>query len=132
MRRRELRRVAGFGLVGSVVFLVYLGVMSAAIMLGASQVGGAFAGFVIGTMVSYFANSRLSFEVRPSGAHSVRFWAVTLVGLGCNLVIASAFEHFNAPYGVSVVAIFCTVPVINYLGHRFWTFRTALQSESPR
>jgi putative flippase GtrA len=87
------------------------------------QVLGAFVGFILGTSVSYVGNSLFVFRARLSSKGATRFWIVTLIGLGFNLTIAYWLERFGVRPLWTAIAIFATVPLLNYLGHRIWTFR---------
>jgi putative flippase GtrA len=125
----ELTRILRFGLVGGVAFVTYAGVMEVAVNhFGTNQVIGAFAGFVVGTIFSYIGNSLFSFRVRPTASNSMKFWIVTLVGLGLNLAIAFLFGRLGAPPLLTALTIFTAVPALNYLGHRFWSFRDSISA----
>jgi len=66
------------------------------------------------------------FEKKPTARNVVTFWIVTLFGLVLNLILAYFLERLAFHPFSTVLIIFVTVPIVNYTGHRFWTFR-----ESP-
>jgi putative flippase GtrA len=122
----EFARLFRFGIVGLAAFLVYSGAMLAITEANVGgQVGGAFVGFVLGTTVSYLGNSLYVFRAGLNPVGAVRFWIVTLIGLGFNLIIAYGLEKFGLRPLWTAIIIFATVPVLNYIGHRIWTFRDA-------
>jgi putative flippase GtrA len=120
----EFARLLRFGIVGLAAFLVYSGAMLAVTETNiGDQVVGAFVGFIFGTTISFIGNSLYVFRAGVNAGGAVRFWIVTLVGLGLNLIIAYWLEKFGLrPLGTAVI-IFATVPMLNYAGHRIWTFR---------
>ena len=121
-KRNELARLVAFGCVGFVSFLVYLLIMSAVVETGGSPVLGAAAGFVGGTIVSFYGACRFVFEMAPSAYAGRRFVITTAIGFGLNVALAAAFTAMGLPYVVTTIIIFLVVPTFNYLGHRFWTF----------
>lgn len=125
----EFRRLRGFGVTGGVAFLVYWSAMYFTTAAGGmSQVAGAFAGFFLGTIASYIGNSVFVFKVKPRASNAIVFWLVNMVGLVINLIIAYALERLSFRPLETVIIIFITVPFLNYIGHRFWTFRADLSS----
>jgi putative flippase GtrA len=118
----ELRRLVAFGLVGFAAFCVYLLLVAACVEAGASQVAGAVAGFVGGTIISFFGNCRFVFETSPSAAAGGRFFITTLVGFALNVALAWLLTSWRVHYVLMTLVIFLVVPGFNYLGHRFWTF----------
>ena len=123
----EITRITRFAVVGAGAFASYITVMTIAMdRFGADQVAGVFSGFIAGTFVSYFGNTLFSFGVRPTASNSVKFWIVTLVGLGLNLLLAFVCQHLGVPPLATALSIFIIVPVLNYLGHRFWTYAGAI------
>ncbi len=120
----ETIRVARFVVVGGVAFASYYGCMIATISLThSSQAVGAGAGFIVGTIVSYVGNSLLVFQARQTTGNLFRFWVVTFAGFVLNICIAAVLERFGFSAFFTALLIFLTVPILNYLGHRFWSFR---------
>jgi putative flippase GtrA len=122
----EIVRIARFAAVGGVAFVSYYGCMVATIGLTNSGQGvAAGAGFIAGTIVSYIGNSLVVFRARPTAGNMLRFWVVTCAGFVLNILIASVLEKLGFRPFFTALLIFLTVPVLNYLGHRFWSFREA-------
>lgn len=129
----ELERIAKFIFVGLIAFLVYSCCMLLFTrVLGESQILGAFFGFILGTSVSYIGNRRYVFQTAASGRVAVKFWAVTTVGLGVNLFLAFVLERLGVYPLFTAFLIFLTVPFLNYVAHRLWTFRSAARTYNPR
>jgi putative flippase GtrA len=118
----ELRRLAAFGAVGFASFSVYLALVAACVGAGLGQVAGALAGFVGGTVVSFFGNCRFVFRASPSTVVGGRFLATTLAGFGLNLGLAWALTAVGVHYALMTLIIFLVVPGFNYVVHRLWTF----------
>jgi putative flippase GtrA len=128
----EAVRIIRFVMVGGVVFASYYGCMVATMSLtNSSQAVAAGAGFIVGTMVSYIGNSLIVFRARPTAGNMLRFWIVILAGLVLNVCIAFVLERLGFSAFFTALVIFLTVPVLNYLGHRFWSF-AAVDAERIR
>jgi putative flippase GtrA len=123
----EVRRLFWFGVTGIAAFTAYSAAMWVITSWGGlGQVPGAFVGFIVGTIVSYIGNLRLVFEKKPAVRNAVTFWIVTLFGLVVNVTLAYLLERLAFRPLSTVVIIFVTVPIFNYIGHRLWTFREPL------
>lgn len=121
-----LKRAFRFGVVGVVSSLFYVLTMAAMVDgLGTSATLGAFAAFLVGTAISYAGNTVWSFEARASAGNAGRFLAVTLVGLGLNMLIAWGLEAAGFHYLLIALVILVVVPVFNFIGHHSWTYRHA-------
>jgi putative flippase GtrA len=121
-----LKRVVRFGIVGGVSFLVYLACMWFVVdRLGQNATLAAACAFCVATIVSYIGNTLWSFEAPIRGATAVRFLVIVLLGLVANIVIAWALQRIGLGYVVISVIVFVTVPILNFLGHQFWTYRVA-------
>lgn len=121
-KRTELAKLVSFGCVGLISFLVYLLMMTVVVETGGSPVLGAAAGFVGGTIVSFYGACLFVFKMAPSAYAGRRFVITTAIGFGLNIALAAAFTEMGLPYVATTIIIFVIVPVFNYLGHRFWTF----------
>jgi hypothetical protein len=77
----------------------------------------------------HLGNDRLShreFELgvpeEPTVRNVVIFWIVTLFGLMLNLILAYSLERLAFRPFSTILVIFVTVPILNYIGNCFWTF----------
>lgn len=118
----EARRIAAFGAVGLVSFIVYTAAVAAVVETGGSPVFGVIAGFVVGTAVSFYGNVRWVFRTPASAAAGTRFVVTTSIGLALNVVLAWLLTSWGVHYLPMTIIIFAIVPAFNFLGHRFWTF----------
>lgn len=119
-----LRRAVRFLVVGGAAFCVYLATMWAVVgQMHRSAPFGAVVAFSLSTAVSYVGNTIWSFEAPLTAATAWRFLVIVLAGLAANVAIAAAMQRLQAGYALISVVVFATVPVLNFVGHQFWTFR---------
>lgn len=81
------------------------------------------AGFVNGTLVSYVLNARFTFKAEMDRATFIRFWIVTVIGLGINVTVVEGAQWFGLHYGFGIFGALVLAPAFNFLAHRFWSFR---------
>jgi len=123
LTKSELRTLLRFGVTGFVAFLAYTAGMYLMILAGLDQVVGAVCGFVLGVIVSYSGNTLWVFRTKPTTQNMTKFSIVTIAGLIANMCMAYMLERMHIRPIVTVIVIFATVPFLNYLGHRIWTFQ---------
>ncbi len=118
------RQIAGFMLSGILASAVYSGTIVGLVEVAGVAVMAATAiGFVAGTLMAWFANSRLTFREPLRAATLARFTAVRLLALVLNLGIMQGTLWMGFPYGVGIAATLVLLPPVNFLLHRLWTFR---------
>ena len=118
------RQIAGFMLSGILASAVYSGTIVGLVEVAGVPVMAATAiGFAAGTLVAWFANSRLTFREPLHAATLARFTVVRLLALVLNLGIMRATLWLGFPYGVGIAATLVLLPPVNFLLHRLWTFR---------
>jgi putative flippase GtrA len=114
-----------FLMVGGGAFLAYIATQALIIeVAGSGIIIGTVVAFAVGTLVSYVGNTLWSFDSRPTTENLLRFVGVTLFGLALNVTIAAALNEWGVHYVVIAAFIFTVVPVINFVGHRYFSFRT--------
>ncbi|ANA34077.1 GtrA family protein [Ralstonia mannitolilytica] len=117
-------RVARFGVSGVVATGVHVAIATTLINgFSASQVTANGVAFVCANVCSYLLNALWSFSAKPGGANFLRFYAVSLLGLGLTLAISWLAQTLGASYWVGLAAILSVVPPLTFVLHRFWTFR---------
>jgi putative flippase GtrA len=122
LTKSELRTLLRFGVTGFISFLAYTCGMYLMILAGLDQVVGAVCGFVLGVIVSYSGNTLWVFRTKPTTQNMAKFSIVTIAGLIVNMCMAYMLERMHVRPIMTVIIIFATVPFLNYLGHRIWTF----------
>ncbi|WFU38848.1 GtrA family protein [Bradyrhizobium sp. CB82] len=122
LTKTELWMLLGFGVTGFISFLFYTAGMYLMILAGFGQVVGAMCGFVLGTVVSYSGNTLWVFRTKPTTRNMTKFSIVTIAGLVANICMADLLERMHVRPITTVLVIFATVPFLNYLGHRIWTY----------
>jgi dolichol-phosphate mannosyltransferase len=115
-----------FGLVGGSGYVVNLAVFGLlAGPLGLHHIPAAVGAFVVAVTNNFVWNREWTFRARDGhpGFQAMRFFAVSLVGLGFNLAI---LELLVSSAGVAelpsqAIAVALAMPV-NFVGNKLWTF----------
>ena len=115
-----------FGLVGGSGYVVNLAVF--ALLSGALDVhhiAAAIGAFCVAVVNNFWWNRHWTFEAHDghAGFQAARFFTVSLIGLGVNLILlelfVSAAQLPELPAQALAVAL--TLPV-NFIGNKLWTF----------
>jgi putative flippase GtrA len=115
-----------FGLVGGSGYVVNLAVFGALTgALGMHHIPAAISAFCVAVANNFAWNRAWTFDASDghAGFQAARFLAVSLVGLGLNLVLLELFVsalEFPALAG-QALAVGLTMPV-NFVGNKLWTF----------
>lgn len=121
-----LKQFLSFALVGLVgtaaQFMVLYGLVSQAAV---NPVAASTLGFVIGALVNYWLNYRLTFRSTKKHHDALpRF--MTVAGGGCLLngaLMAMLLSRIPVHYLLAQVVVTGLVLLWNFLANRFWTFR---------
>ena len=131
--RREILRVARFGLVGVGATVCYAIVTFAIVWSG---LGGSIVATIIGqgtsAFISYFGHLHFSFRVEPDHrAFLWRFVVVAVATFALNLLLTwGLISIFHEAYQVPIVAVAIALPIASYLLNRFWIFVPRLRGSS--
>jgi dolichol-phosphate mannosyltransferase len=115
-----------FGIVGGsgyVVNLVVFAVLAGA--LDVHHIAAAIGAFCVAVINNFWWNRHWTFDARDghAGFQAARFFTVSLIGLGVNLILLELFvstvELPELPAQALAVAL--TLPV-NFIGNKLWTF----------
>lgn len=79
--------------------------------------------FTVATIVSYVINSRWSFSARLQVTNALRFWVVSLVGLGLAMLVSGSVAGAGGTAEMGVLLVSAVVAPSNFLLHHFWTYR---------
>ncbi|GIX49570.1 MAG: hypothetical protein KatS3mg131_3781 [Candidatus Tectimicrobiota bacterium] len=123
-----LRQFACFLGVGAVGTAVHYGTLMLLVALARlSPVLASGIGFVLGALVNYGLNYRLTFRSTKSHLEAVaKFYAVAFFGLGLNtLLLGLLIWHLHLHYVAAQVAATATVSLVGFIGNRCWTFHEA-------
>src|SRR5258706_3897749 len=122
--RGALSQALRFLLVGLVASACYAGSTVALSDFGIlDHVTSSVVGFVLGTFTSWLLNSLWTFSAQLHGRLLLRFVAVTLVGLGLNVLIMACVEAMGVDYRLGLFTVLTLVPIFNFCCHRWWTYR---------
>jgi len=79
--------------------------------------------FVVANLFSYAANTHWSFEAKMSMYSWYRFVTVSLVSGLLTVVISWLVAAAGGPYLLGILLVITVIPTLNYLGHRYFTYR---------
>jgi putative flippase GtrA len=127
------RQFSSFLVVGAIATLahysVFLGLMHAAQV---AAVPAALCGFIVGAVVNYTLNRRLTFTTdRTHVEAGWRFAAVATTGFCVTWVLMRILTRdLLVPALIAQVFTTGVILVVNFIVHRLWTFRAARQDPS--
>ncbi len=115
-----------FGLVGGSGYAVNLAVFALADgPLGLHHIPAAVLAFCVAVINNFWWNRHWTFAARDghAGFQAARFFTVSLIGLGLNLVLLELFVSSTglAALPAQALAVALTMPV-NFIGNKLWTF----------
>ncbi len=118
--------VVRFGFVGGINTLVDIGVFSLVVIIGVPRVPAQVAGYLAGTINSFFWNKHFTF--RDKGHTNITklvfFLAVNAVSLGASSVGIFLLPLMGMPLWMAKGCVTFLSLAINFLGYRFFVFRT--------
>ena len=115
-----------FGLVGGSGYAVNLAVFAlAAGPLGLHHLAAAVLAFCVAVINNFWWNRHWTFGAGDghAGFQAARFFTVSVIGLGLNLVLLELFVSSMglAALPAQAIAVALTMPV-NFIGNKLWTF----------
>lgn len=130
--RRHLRELAArllrqrffrFCLIGGVATLVHAALFFLVLHMGGSQLAANCAGYAVASLWSYALNAGWTFSARLSWRGFVRFQMANAIVLLWSIGAALAGEALAFPPMATLALTVLVGPVLNYFGHRHFTFR---------
>jgi putative flippase GtrA len=124
-RPRSVRQLLQFCAVGSSGYAVNLGAFGILLAVGAGLRVAACAAFLLAVTNNYTWNRLWTFRRERAGVatQGARFLAVSLVALGANLLVLSAFVRWGLPSLPAQAGAIVLVTPVNFLGNKLWSFR---------
>lgn len=114
-----------FGCVGVAATLTHVGVVVALVEgVNLHPTPANVVAFLVAMSLGYTANSLWSFDAGLNRKSAFRYLVVSLLGLSLTILLSSAAAAAQLPYLVGVGLVVCCVPVLNFILHRYWTYRT--------
>ncbi len=113
---------AGIGAIGTIGHYATLVLLVQAIH--AEPVFATTIGFVVGALINYVLNYRITFNSNKRHRESLtKFFSVAALGAVINATIMSAgINMFDVHYLVIQVIATCFVLVLNFTTNKYWTF----------
>jgi len=118
-------QLAQFCVVGGVGYGINLAVYAALLHGGVHYLVAATCSFLVAVTSNYTLNRLWTFRDRRAGvaAQGMRFFAVSLLSLGANLLVLHLLIRFGlGKLGGQAVAIVLVTP-LNFIGNKLWSFR---------
>jgi putative flippase GtrA len=124
-RPRNVRQLLQFCAVGSSGYAVNLGVFGALLAFGSGLRVAACVAFLLAVTNNYTWNRLWTFRRERAGVatQGARFLVVSLVALGANLLVLSAFVRWGLPSLPAQAGAIVLVTPVNFLGNKLWSFR---------
>lgn len=119
------RSAAWFIVVGVVNNLTGIGIFVALTLLGVGAIVSATVSYLVGMLISFFGNQRLTFRHAPGQRSPViRFLVTNVIGYSVNVLVLWVLVHgLDVPQiAAQLVAIGC-VAVCTFAMMRLWVFR---------
>jgi dolichol-phosphate mannosyltransferase len=120
------KQLAKFGFVGGSGYLVNLAVFGLLThFAGVHHILAAIGAFVVAVTNNFWWNRHWTFGASDghAGFQAARFFIVSLVGLGFNLILLELFvSSLDMPELAAQALAVALVTPINYVGNKLWTF----------
>lgn len=125
LNRETGRQFTGFSLIGVVNTLIHLILVTGLVeLLSVHPLPANGLAFISANVFSFWANSRWSFRVAVTSQRYMRFLTVSLLGLAISLIAIAISEALQWHYLAGVFLSFIFLPLITFLAHRNWTWKT--------
>lgn len=120
-------RFAGVGVIGTAAHYSVLTLLAS--VLGVHPVSASALGFIVGAIVNYWLNRKLTFASTIRQIDGLfKFLVVASIGLLLNTaIVAVLIDHAGLHYLVAQIIATGLVLGWNFVGNRYWTFRDCLQ-----
>ena len=128
--RRNWEELGKFCAVGALGYAINLGVYAAVLHAGVHYLVAATCSFLVAVTSNYFWNRVWTFRDRRGGvaAQGMRFFVVSLVSLGANLLVLHVLITVGAGKLVAQAIAIVLVTPLNFIGNKLWSFRRAVSS----
>lgn len=123
--RKTGRQLTGFSLIGVINTFIHLILVTTLVeffVINPMLANGM--AFIGANLFSFWANSRWSFRTIITSQRYLRFLMVSLVGLGVSVISIAMSETLQWHYLAGVLLSFIFLPLITFLAHRYWTWKT--------
>ena len=125
-----------FGVVGGTGYVINLIVFAILVEgLGVNHIAGAIGAFVVAVTNNFLWNRHWTFSAAGghAGKQAWRFFTVSLVGLGINLVVLAFLVDVAELAEVlsQAIAVAVAMPA-NFVGNRLWTFQESARERRHR
>jgi putative flippase GtrA len=128
--RQNWEQLGKFCAVGALGYAINLGVYAAVLHAGVHYLVAATCSFLVAVTSNYFWNRVWTFRDRRAGvaAQGMRFFVVSLVSLGANLLVLHVLITVGAGKLVAQAIAIVLVTPLNFIGNKLWSFRRAVSS----
>ena len=122
---RNWQQLAKFCIVGATGTGINLGVYDALIRSGVHYLAAAACSFLVAVTSNYWWNRHWTFRDQRGhlGVQGMRFFIVSLVSLGANLVVLQLLITVGTSKLVGQAIAIVLVTPLNFIGNKLWSFR---------
>jgi putative flippase GtrA len=114
------------GVGGAATALHYIILMALVELLDANAVVATSTGYIISAVFNYTLNYHFTFVSKARhGRAFTKFTLVALSGLCVNGLIVYMLTELSLHYVLAQIAATATVTVINFIAHKYWTYKSA-------
>lgn len=117
---RQFLKFSGVGIINTLIHLTVT--VSLVELLQTNPVIANTFAFLTANAFSYWANSRWSFRAKMSRQRFIRFFVVSIAGLLMTITLSSFAQAMHWHYLAGVALLFCAMPMITFVFHKYWTF----------
>jgi putative flippase GtrA len=113
-----------FGLIGAGNTVLHSATVVALVEPGlAGPVLANVAGFALANTFSFFANTILAFQLRPSWERYGKFALVSLLSLALTIALSALAQHLHWHYLAGLLLVLLCGPILSFALHKTFTFR---------
>jgi len=121
-----VKRALRFGLTGmfATAIHVFIAVLAVELLNAHPSIANGLA-FCVATIFAYIINTKWSFSSQIATKTIARYAVVSVLGLVAAMLISGIADYAGLHYMLGIVFVVVAVPVLTFLMHNFWTFKTA-------
>jgi putative flippase GtrA len=119
----HLRQPLAYALVGVANTAITAATIFCLMGIGASLVASNAVGYVVGLLVSFLLNSRVTFQVQASRMLLVRFLAASGIAYLANLVVVVSFAKATGSTHIAQIVGMPVYTAVGYITNKYWAMK---------
>jgi putative flippase GtrA len=81
------------------------------------------AGFLVASSFAFQGHSRWSFKKEISSKKYIKYILIASISFLLTLILAETIEELGYSYQTGIIIVIITITPVNFLLHKFWTYR---------